>query len=153
MANGITRSPLSPTTILVSSTMRGTVSVFSLSNSTQDKNLPAPQLHHEQDIKIGMFVDNLSVDKNGDVYVAAFPNVHQLLEAMDRDEEMDIGSTVWKLGKRDEGEGGEWVSEKVLEDIEGRVLHGSTSAVFDVKSGSYWLSGVASRFVVVCSPD
>lgn len=42
------------------------------------------------------------------------------------------------------------VAEKVLEDIKGKVLSGSTTAVHDVKTGGFWLRGVASSFITVC---
>lgn len=100
-------------------------------------------------------MDNLSIDKKGHVYTAAFPKVLALIEAVDGKPKagqkwVEIPSTVLRV--RREKYGGEWVVEKVLEDIEGVVLPGSTVAVHDAKRGSLWMGGVASPFITVCEP-
>lgn len=118
-----------------------------------------------------MPMDNLSIDKKGDVYIAAFPKVLSLIEAMDgekrpKGEWVEIPSTVFRLrriaedgegdGLEEKGEGGNgeegWIVEKVVEDIEGMVLPGSTVAVHDVATGGLWMGGVASPFLAVCLP-
>jgi arylesterase/paraoxonase len=101
-----------------------------------------------------MPMDNLVVDKKGDAYVAAFPDVLRLVEALDgkvpgERRWVDVGSTVFRV-KVDEDEEEGFKVEKVLEDVEGVVLPGSTVAVHDVESGMLWMGGVASPFVTVC---
>lgn len=63
---------------------------------------------------------------------------------------VEIPSTLLRVRREDER--GEWKVEKVLEDIEGVVLPGSTVAVHDVESGNLWMGGVASPFITVCEP-
>lgn len=102
-------------------------------------------------------MDNLSVDSKGDIYVAAFPKVLALMQAIDgpakpKGRRVEIPSTVFRV-RRVGGEGGEgYVVEKVLEDVEGQVLPGSTVVLHDVKTGSLWMGGVASPFITVCEP-
>lgn len=112
-----------------------------------------------------MPIDNLSLDSIGDVYVAAFPKIWQVLGAMVHpDKETDVASSVFRIRRvlvgdeKVEGmegkEGGrvEHVVEKVLEDVKGKVLPAASTVVHDVKTGNVWLSGFASKFITVCEP-
>ncbi len=97
-----------------------------------------------------MAVDNLSIDSNGDVFAACFPKVLKLVQGVKNGGEA-IPSTIFRI-KRKDGQNGvdEWQVDKVLEDIEGKVLPGATIAVHDVKTDSFWLGGFASPFITVC---
>ncbi|KUJ14191.1 serum paraoxonase/arylesterase-like protein [Mollisia scopiformis] len=143
-ANGIALLPNNE--VLVAHSAKGhlTSHTFFPSNRT---------LSPGQTIPVNMPMDNLSVDIHGDIYVAAFPKVLALIEAMDGEKRPDgewveIPSTVFRVRK----EGATWVVEKVLEDVEGSVLPGSTVAARDGVTGMLWLGGVASPFVGVCVP-
>ncbi|KAG4439634.1 hypothetical protein IFR05_004883 [Cadophora sp. M221] len=157
-ANGITSlpspstSPKTPPTIYVANSAKGFISTHfpSPSNNT---------LTRGEDIPLNMPIDNLSIDSNGDIFAACFPDVLSLVANLDgpiREPLREIPSTVFRIRRVvDESEGeGEMgvrhVVEKVLEDIEGRVLPGATTAVHDVKTDSFWLGGVASPFITVC---
>lgn len=111
-------------------------------------------------------MDNLSLDSKNFIYIAAFPKPLSLIAAIDGAEPApgtwtEIPSTVFRVRRvvRDEGVKGEgikgeegWEVEKVLEDIEGVKLPGSTVAVHDVKTGGLWMGSVASPFITVCEP-
>ena len=108
------------------------------------------------DIPLGIPVDNLSIDSNGDIFAACFPDVLALVANLDgpileKGNRREIASTVLRIRRVADEEGEvRHVVKKVLEDIEGRVLPGATTAVHDVKTGMFWLGGVASPFVTVC---
>ena len=101
-------------------------------------------------------MDNLVVDSKGDVYVAAFPKILSLVKALDGKvpevgKWVEIPSTVFRVRYvGEDGEEGEWEVKKVVEDVEGTKLPGSTVAVHDVKTGMLWMGGVASPFISVC---
>ncbi len=103
-----------------------------------------------------MPIDNLSIDSAGDVFAAGFPDVLALIASLAHPEiETKTASAVFKIRKRAEvvangKENVEYEVTKVLEDIEGRILPGSTTAVHDVKTNSFWLGGVGSGFIAVC---
>ncbi|CZR64077.1 related to serum paraoxonase/arylesterase [Phialocephala subalpina] len=142
-ANGITRIN---NTILVAHSAKGhlTAHTFHHSNKTLAAGTKIP---------LKMPMDNLSLDSKDDIYIAAFPKVLSLIQAMDGAEPpagswVEIPSTVFRVRRQGE----EWKVEKVLEDIEGVKLPGSTVVVHDVKTGALWMGGVASPFITVCVP-
>ena len=155
-ANGITgvfptpKSKNINSTIYVANSAKGFISTYtSSSNGT---------LTRGTDIPLGIPVDNLSIDSNGDIFAACFPDVLALVANLEgpiteKGNRREIASTVLRIRRVvDEDGNGETkhVVEKVLEDIEGRFLPGATVAVHDVKTGMFWLGGVASPFVTVC---
>lgn len=158
-ANGITllppSSPASNPTVIVAHSAKGHLTSHTLfANNTLSPGTKIP---------LKMPMDNLSLDSDGNIYVAAFPKVLGLIEAMDGPEPaagdwVEIPSTIFrvrkgeKAGEEGEGKDGAWEVEKVLEDIEGIKLPGSTTAVHDVKTGNLWMGGVASPFITVCDP-
>ena len=99
------------------------------------------------DIPLGIPVDNLSIDSNGDIFAACFPDVLALVANLDgpileKGNRREIASTVLRIRRVADEEGEvRHVVKKVLEDIEGRVLPGATTAVHDVKTGMFWLGG------------
>jgi len=50
-------------------------------------------------IELGMPLDNLSVDANGDIFAAAFPAVFPLIKSLDEPFTTDVPSTVQR-GRR-----------------------------------------------------
>jgi hypothetical protein len=116
-----------------------------------------------------MLVDNLSVDSNGDVFVAGLPNIYGIIKAMSNPhKETDVASSIFRIRKvfvkdeemkkefgLEEAKEGNWgrlehVVEKVIEDREGKLLPAASTVVHDVKTGNLWLSGFASKFITVC---
>ncbi|OBT90342.1 hypothetical protein VE02_03323 [Pseudogymnoascus sp. 03VT05] len=138
----------------VPSSMNGRIGVFSLSSAGLTKV-------HE--IRVGMPIDNLSVDANGDIFAAAFPDSLKLVEVVKYATDTILPSTVWKItkvvGEHDEsGNGkasgtGNYRVSKLLEDREGKFMpSGTTVAVHDAKTGRIFLGAVLGGHVTVCEP-
>ncbi|KAH7386349.1 serum paraoxonase/arylesterase-like protein [Cadophora sp. MPI-SDFR-AT-0126] len=143
-----TTSKTNTSTIYVANSAKGFISTYTpTSNGT---------LTRGPNIPLNIPIDNLSIDSAGDIFAACFPDVLALVANLDgpiptREKRREIPSTVLRIGRVVDGEGEvSHVVEKVLEDIEGRFLPGATTAVHDVRTGSFWLGGVASPFVTVC---
>jgi len=103
------------------------------------------------EINVGMGLDNLSVDDNGDLFVAGFPKVLALVKALEDPLTTEVPSTIFRIKKSVDGEGkATYEVTKALEDIEGKVLPGSTVAVHDVKTDTFFMGGVTSPFITVC---
>ncbi|KAK0111516.1 hypothetical protein ONS95_001870 [Cadophora gregata] len=154
-ANGITGAFSPPNTknnntIYVANSAKGFISTYTPSPKSNGTLTRGP------DIPLGIPVDNLSIDSNGDIFAACFPDVLALVANLEgpiveKEKRREIPSTVLRIRRVDVVNGErEWKVEKVLEDIEGKFLPGATVAVHDVKTGSFWLGGVAGPFVTVC---
>jgi arylesterase/paraoxonase len=141
MANGVTKGH--DGLYYVAQSSSGKITVFSLQPETNT-------FLKVNEISIGMPVDNLSIDENGDIWVAAFPVGVVLLMATDNPLEVDVPSAVFRIRKVKGEEAYE--VKMVLEDIEGKTLPGSTGVVHDAKTGKLFLGGVTSNFVTVCEP-
>jgi arylesterase/paraoxonase len=104
-----------------------------------------------------MPIDNLSVDANGDLFAAAFPNALKLITEIKNVAGVPVPATVWQIRKGKEEENssgaGNYLVWKVLEDRETKVLpSGTTTAVHDAKTGRIFLGGVISDHITVCEP-
>ena len=88
-------------------------------------------------IHLGMPVDNLSVDKNGDVWAAAFPKVLQLLKSFSDPSHIDSPTSIWRIRKVQ----GSYVKQKVLEDAEARIVGSATVVTHDTKTGKLFIGG------------
>ena len=88
-------------------------------------------------VKLGMPVDNLSVDKNGDIYAAGLPKVLEIMGTMQDPFGKDAPSTVWRIKKGLKG----YTVDKVIEDAEKKVLSGVTTARHDAKTGRLFMGG------------
>jgi arylesterase/paraoxonase len=108
-------------------------------------------------------IDNMSVDGEGDIYCAAFPQCHMWLKSSKDPFNINPPSAVVKIsrtGKSYQGKGrdaniesrneNDYVVEKVFEDDTG-VLPGSTVVVRDSKTGSFFLGGAVSPYITICS--
>jgi arylesterase / paraoxonase len=137
--------------IYVPSTLDGTINVFSLG----DNHL----LQKASEIKVSYPIDNLSVDKNGDIYAAAFPKIYKWAESTKAPFDVHPPTAVFRIRKSSREDGGErdpylelnaeYVVEKVLED-DGTFVAGVTSAVHDAETGRIFLSGVMSPYIAIC---
>lgn len=89
-------------------------------------------------IPTGMGADNISVDSNGDIWVAGIPKVLELMATLDDPLNRLSTSTILKIHKSGDGQ---YQVEKVLEDGEKKVLSSATTAVFDVRTKRLFIGG------------
>lgn len=87
-----------------------------------------------------MPVDNLSVDRNGDIWAAAIPKPFEALSALANPYNLTFRSTIWRIHKSEPGSGYE--VKKMLEDKEAKIVGGATSAEHDVKTGRLFITGI-----------
>ncbi|KAG4440936.1 hypothetical protein IFR05_003565 [Cadophora sp. M221] len=141
--------------IYVPSTIDGSISVFTL---TADHNL-----QQVNTIQTGLPLDNLSVDKNGDIFAAAIPQLYKWIRSSKAPFDVNAPSSVLKI-RRINKKGGQasgrkslfshdldYEVEKIIED-DGTVLPGSTIAVHDVETGRFFLGGAMSPYITICEP-
>jgi arylesterase / paraoxonase len=105
------------------------------------------------EIKLGIPVDNISVDAEGSIFAAAFPDPMKLILALDAPFATAVPSTVLRIRKvrnvNTQGVVGYEIT-KVLEDKHGKFLPSTTTAVHDAKTGRLFLGGVTSPFITIC---
>ena len=137
--NGLSRN--SDGLFYVPSAIDGKIRVFTL-------NTPTQTLRLLDTINIGMPLDNISPDANGDIYAAGFPNLYQSGKGFDDPYKEISPVTIWRISKREGGSGDDvrgigkgYSVEKVIEDGQGKVLSGSTTVRHDVKTGRLFVSG------------
>lgn len=134
--NGLTRGL--DGLIYVPSTVDGQIRVFSIN---EDKTLKQIDTIH-----VGMPLDNVSPDVNGDMYVPGFPSLFQNLKGMANPFHEIAPVSIFRIRKKAaagaEGEKSvEYHVEKVLEDRDSKVLAGSTTVRHDVKTGRLFVGG------------
>ena len=88
-------------------------------------------------VHVGMPIDNLSVDRNGDIYGAAIPKTLVLLKSFKDPHHLDSPSTIWRIRKA----GSSYEVKKILEDREAKTMGGATVARHDVKTGKLFIGG------------
>lgn len=140
--NGLTRG--ADDLIYVPSSIDGNVRAFGL---RADKTLQLLDT-----ISVGVPIDNISPDANGDIYVAAFPNLRKVFESMDKPREIGSPVSIFRIRKlvRENAQGAvnvRYVVDKVLEDGEAKVLSGVTTVTHDAKTGRLFLGGKWPPFV------
>ena len=135
------------------SSIDGSIIVFSKNESHL--------LHKVNEIKVPLPIDNLSVDKKGDIYAATFPKAYKWAESSRAPFDVHPPSAVYRIrtsGKEYEDtrrkpnletHQGDYVVEKVIED-DGSVLPGTTTAVHDAETGRIFLGGVMSPYITIC---
>ncbi|KAH8601624.1 serum paraoxonase/arylesterase-like protein [Bisporella sp. PMI_857] len=103
------------------------------------------------EIIIGMGLDNLSIDENGDIFVAGFPDPICLIKAISDPVNVDCAASIFRI-RKSIGERGELRYEvtKALEDAEAKYLPVSTVAVHDAKADKFFLGGFTSPYITVC---
>lgn len=120
-------------------------------------------------------IDNISEDTNGDLYLATLPKLISGLAGFDDPLNAPTPpATVWKVTRlnREVADKYEYSLSKVIEDRDGEVLPGTTTAIHDALTGrlflsgkdmifarsyDFWLiilcpAGVIAPFVTVCDP-
>ena len=89
-------------------------------------------------IAMGMPIDNLSVDKKGDIWVSGFAHGIKMVQWMQDPVNVRVSGTIWRIKKAEEGH---WGVEKMLEDKEAKFLNAITVARHDVQSGRLFAGG------------
>lgn len=88
-------------------------------------------------IRIGMPLDNLSLDANGDIWAAGLPKALIAVKAAHNPFKKQAPTTVWRVSKTDEG----YKTFKVLEDRDSKVLTQIATVQHDVKTGRLFIVG------------
>lgn len=134
MANGLARG--ADGLIYVPDTLAGTISVYSI-------NRPSPSPSSVNftligTVPVGMPLDNLALDKNGDLWVAGFADGVKLMQWIEDPVNVKVSGTIWRVKKAEEGK---WKVEKMVEDKEAAILNAVTVARHDAKSGRLFMGG------------
>lgn len=87
---------------------------------------------------MGMGLDNLSVDSEGNIWAAGFPRVLDMIASVEKPFEKMSPSTIFRIRKIGELQ---YEVDKVLEDGEAKVVSGATTAVFDRRSDRLFIGG------------
>ena len=139
--------------IYVPSTLDGKIDIFSL----KDDHM----LEKVKSIQVPLPIDNLSFDKNGDIYAACIPQVYKWAESSTRPFDIHPPSTVYRVRREansndgiekignSEAHEGDYSIDLIMED-DGSVLPGSTIAVHDAETGRYFLGGAMSAYITIC---
>lgn len=145
--------------IYVPSSVMGEIQIFSLTTTTTP-----PHLNKVDSIQVPYPIDNLSVDEEGDIYAAAFPQTYKFLRSADNPSEVNPPSAVFRIRKvtkpkdaetseaSSDGAGQKGYSydvQMIMEDT-GTVLPGATTAVHDTRTGRIFLGGNFSPFITIC---
>lgn len=133
--NGIVQSKKNPRHFYVPSSADPNWRVFELQ---ADNSLTLIDV-----IPVGYPTDNLTVDEEGNIYGACFPNVIKLLKKFKDPHNVHAPTTVLKVSHntdKDRFFGKKYNVEKVFED-DGTTMSGATTALWDSGAQQLWLSG------------
>jgi len=123
--------------IYLPSSIDGNIQVFSL--------LPDFTLKLDDVIHVGMPLDNLARDANGDFWIPGFPDGLQLMNWAKTPLELHLSGTIWKITRTDSGHGDlSYKVDKVFEDAESKIMNGVTTVRHDVKTGRLFLASKLS---------
>lgn len=126
--NGLVRSE--DGLIYVPSSMTGIIDVY---------RAPADnKLEKIDEIKTDYALDNISIDENGDLYVAAFPVGIGVLKAYNDPYGSHPAAAALRITKAKTG----YNIEKIIEDDSGEMLPAATTVVHDAKTGRLFLSSM-----------
>ncbi|KAJ3915067.1 hypothetical protein F5877DRAFT_92430 [Lentinula edodes] len=143
--NGIVKAPELNASVYVASNMGGKISVFE--RQAVDDSLILMDVIH-----IGQALDNLSLDNNGHLWVAAFPKAQDMVEHLTKNPLHLSPVAAFKISVNT-GPGSfygeKYAVEKIFEN-DGTIVSGSTSVVHDSERGMLFMHGVAAHQLVVC---
>ena len=143
--------------IYVPNTLSNEIHIFSLTEHKTLQKLDTLQTPYP--------IDNMSVDKNGDIVAASFPQVYKWVQNLN-DQSVQVPAAVLRIrrrgddfehmiregsregkefGKSEEG----YLVEMVVED-NGTILSAVTVAVHDAEKGKLYLGGITSPFIMAC---
>ncbi|ETS73043.1 hypothetical protein PFICI_15218 [Pestalotiopsis fici W106-1] len=125
--------------IYVPSSLLGTIDVY--------QPQPGGDLVKLHTIETGYAIDNLSPDRDGQIFAAAITNAIKFFAAINDPYNKDTPTAGLRITK--DANGGYKVT-KVVEDGLGEVLPGSTTVVHDATTGRIFFSGVVSPYIAVC---
>ncbi|KAK8102531.1 Serum paraoxonase/arylesterase 1 [Apiospora sp. TS-2023a] len=133
--------------LYVPSSLLGTVDIYE----------PAPNgslSHVKADtVDVGYSIDNLMVDRDGDVWAPVFPVGKDIGTVLnDPYGEHGVAGAAMRI-RKGKGPDGGWEVEKVLEDGLGEVLPMATSVVHDAATGRLFFSGEFFSLILHPSPD
>lgn len=100
------------------------------------------KLRQVEFINVGMPMDNLATDSNGDIWAAGLPKALRMIPAVKNPFDKQSPSTVLRVRKTAEG----YETVKVLEDREMKVLNQVSTIAHDVKTGRLFMGGVSPPF-------
>lgn len=123
--------------IYVPSSVDGMIRVFYMKKDNTLKQVDT--------IPVGMPLDNVSPDANGDLYVPGFPDLLKMQKGLANPYDEIAPASVWRIRKTVDVHNKEvkvdYRVEKVIEDKESKVLAGSTTVRHDAKTGRLFIGG------------
>lgn len=108
--------------------MMGTIGVF--------EPLPDKTLRMVDEIKTGYSLDNISVDRDGDLFVALYPIGVEIFNAYKNPWGTRAPAAAMRISKTEKG----YVMKKIIEDGPGEVLPAATTVVHDAATGRLFFS-------------
>ncbi|KAJ5401833.1 uncharacterized protein N7487_007729 [Penicillium crustosum] len=116
--------------------------------------LVGDQLIQVDKISTGYPIDNLSLDADGNLLAAAFPDSIAFVKSMEDPYRVVAPATVLAVNgiatQLRTHSGKNWEVSKLVEDRNAKWLPSSTVVVQDVKSHRLFLGGVLSPFITIC---
>ncbi|KAF8478277.1 serum paraoxonase/arylesterase [Gautieria morchelliformis] len=103
-------------------------------------------------VRTDMPMDNVSVGEDGMVYIAAFPIGHKYMSETARNPDIPCAAAVLRVSRNtDMGQfyGDKFKVEKIFED-DGKTVSVTTTAIWDYKQKTLYLTGVSSPHVTIC---
>ncbi|TVY75620.1 Serum paraoxonase/arylesterase [Lachnellula suecica] len=88
-------------------------------------------------IRVGMPVDNLSLDADGDIWASGFPKALEMAASMLDPFNVSPKSTIWRIRKGVEG----YEVRKMVEDRDAVAISGATTTVHDTLTGRLFIGG------------
>ena len=114
--------------------------IVSVHRMVDDKLVEVDRVH------LGIPIDNLRTDKQGNIIAAAIPDVLGFMKSTKDPRNCVAAATVMMIQKQGE----KYEVLKIVEDRDAVVLPASTSAVHDVEGQRLFLAGIFSPFMAVC---
>jgi len=103
-------------------------------------------------IYVGRCIDNLTVDAEGSIYAAAFPDAHKIFERVLKNTPIEVPAAVYKISSPGIESATESASrvERIFED-DGRIAEGGiTTSAYDNRLKRLYLTGVMTPRVLSC---
>lgn len=138
--------------------VKGHDGLFYIAHSAKGKvtahKMTRDGLVQTNEVRLHVPLDNLSVDANGNIIAAAFPDALKSVEAMGNPKEATAPATAIMIRKSvPQAQGNEeevYETFKLAEDRDAKFLPTSTVAINDVVSERLFFGGVSSPYIAVC---
>lgn len=101
----------------------------------------ATKVHY---IDLNYPIDNISEDTNGDLFAASMPKIMASVASFEDPLHAPVPpATIWRVRRlnREIPDKYDYLLSKVIEDRDGEVLPGTTTAIHDALTGRLFLSG------------